>query len=324
MFFAPDRVPIVQKMILADNELERTEALEQLLPLQKNNFKEIFDPMQGLPVTIRTIDPPLHEFLPDKQEIIKEIEQMRAAGAWEDDIRAKEKILTRIEELEEFNPMMGHRGCRLGITYPEITEMQARAIFSAACETAKNPRKKAPIPEIMIPLVGTVEELKHQKNIIIHVADEVMSHYKTKLKYHIGTMIEIPRGAITADEIAREAEFFSFGTNDLTQMTFGYSRDDAEKFIKVYLDKGILKKDPFISIDTDGVGQLMKIAVDKGRSIRKDIKIGICGEHGGDPDSITFCHQLDIDYVSCSPYRIPVARLAAAHAALGKTEYTQK
>ena len=324
MFFAPDRVPIVQKMILADNELERTEALEQLLPLQKNNFKEIFDAMQGLPVTIRTIDPPLHEFLPDKQEIIKEIEQMRAAGAWEDDIRAKEKILTRIEELEEFNPMMGHRGCRLGITYPEITEMQARAIFSAACETAKNPRKKAPIPEIMIPLVGTVEELKHQKNIIIHVADEVMSHYKTKLKYHIGTMIEIPRGAITADEIAREAEFFSFGTNDLTQMTFGYSRDDAEKFIKVYLDKGILKKDPFISIDTDGVGQLMKIAVDKGRSIRKDIKIGICGEHGGDPDSITFCHQLDIDYVSCSPYRIPVARLAAAHAALGKTEYTQK
>lgn len=324
MFFAPDRVPIVQKMILADNELERSEALEQLLPLQKNDFKNIFDAMQGLPVTIRTIDPPLHEFLPDKQEIIKEIEQMRTAGAWEDDIRTKEKILTRIEELQEFNPMMGHRGCRLGITYPEITEMQVRAIFSAACEIARNPRKKAPIPEIMIPLVGTIEELRHQKNIVIKVADEVMKHYKTKIDYFIGTMIEVPRGAITADEIAREAEFFSFGTNDLTQMTFGYSRDDAGKFIKVYLDKGILKKDPFVSIDPDGVGQLMKIAVDKGRSTRKDIKLGICGEHGGDPDSIEFCHYLDLDYVSCSSYRVPVARLAAAHAALGKTEYTQK
>lgn len=324
MFFAPDRVPLVQKMILADNELERTEALEQLLPFQKSDFKQIFDVMQGLPVTIRTIDPPLHEFLPDKQEIIKEIEQMRAAGAWEDDIRAKEKILTRIKELEEFNPMMGHRGCRLGITYPEITEMQVRAIFSAACEIARNPRKKAPIPEIMIPLVGTVEELRHQKNIVVQVAEEVIKQYKIKIDYYVGTMIEIPRGAITADEIAREADFFSFGTNDLTQMAFGYSRDDAGKFIKVYLDKGILNKDPFVSIDSNGVGQLMKIAVDKGRSTRKDIKLGICGEHGGDPDSIEFCHQLGLDYVSCSPYRVPIARLAAAHAALGKTEYTQK
>lgn len=324
MFFAPDRVPIVQKMILADNELERTEALEQLLPFQKNDFKEIFDVMQGLPVTIRTIDPPLHEFLPDKQEIIKEIEQMRAAGAWEDDIRAKEKILARIKELEEFNPMMGHRGCRLGITYPEITETQVRAIFSAACEIAKNPRKKAPIPEIMIPLVGTVKELKHQKNIVVQVAEEVMKQYRIKIDYYVGTMIEVPRGAITADEIAQEAEFFSFGTNDLTQMAFGYSRDDAGKFIKIYLDKGILDKDPFISIDFNGVGQLMKIAVDKGRSTCKDIKLGICGEHGGDPDSIEFCHQLGLDYVSCSSYRVPIARLAAAHAALGKTEYTLK
>jgi pyruvate,orthophosphate dikinase len=294
------------------------------VPLQKADFKGIFEVMQGLPVTIRTIDPPLHEFLPDKNEILKEIEKMKAAGAWEDDIKAREKIVARIDELREFNPMMGHRGCRLGITYPEITEMQVRAIFMAACEIDKKPKKEAPIPEVMIPLVGTVEELKHQRNIVIQVATEVMKQYKRDIKYLVGTMIEVPRGAITADEIAEIAEFFSFGTNDLTQMTFGYSRDDAGKFIKVYLEKNILAKDPFVTIDKKGVGQLMKIAVEKGRAAKKDIKLGICGEHGGDPSSIEFCHELGLNYVSCSPFRVPIARLAAAHAALGKTEYTMK
>jgi pyruvate,orthophosphate dikinase len=324
MFFAPNRIPLVQKMILAENELERREALEKLLPLQKDDFKGIFDVMQGLPVTIRTIDPPLHEFLPDKSDVLKEIEKLKTAGAWEDDVRAKERILARIDELTEFNPMMGHRGCRLGITYPEITEMQARAIFSAACEISRNPKKKAPIPEIMIPLVGMVEELKHQRAIIDQVAEEVMKHYKQKITYLVGTMIEVPRGAVTADEIATIAEFFSFGTNDLTQMTFGFSRDDAAKFIKIYIDKGILQRDPFVNVDRRGVGGLMKIAVEKGRAVRKDIKLGICGEHGGDPSSIEFCHELKLDYVSCSPYRVPIARLAAAHAALGKTDYTMK
>ena len=324
MFFAPDRIPVVQKMILADNELERREALDALLPLQIKDFKGIFEAMGDRPVTIRTIDPPLHEFLPDKQEVIKEIEKLRNSGAWEDDVKAKEKILSRLDELTEFNPMMGHRGCRLGITYPEITEMQARAIITAACEIAKNPKKKTPLPEIMIPLVGTVEELKNQKNIVVQVAEEVMRHYKNKINYTVGTMIERPRGAITSDKIAEVADFFSFGTNDLTQMTFGYSRDDAAKFIKVYLEKGILKKDPFISIDINGVGSLMKISVEKARSTNENIKLGICGEHGGDPSSIEFCHQLGLDYVSCSPYRVPIARLAAAHAALGKTDYTMK
>jgi len=324
MFFAPDRIPIVQKMILADNEIDRRDALDKLLPYQKKDFKGIFEVMQGLPVTIRTIDPPLHEFLPDREEIAKEIEAMKASGAWEDDIKAKEKILARIDELKEFNPMMGHRGCRLGVTYPEITEMQARAIFTAACDMAKKPSKEAPIPEIMIPLVGTVEEFRHQRNIVVQVAEEVMRQTKQQIKYLVGTMIEIPRGALTADEIAKEAEFFSFGTNDLTQMAFGYSRDDAAKFIKIYLDKGILPSDPFVSIDQAGVGQLMKIAVEKGRSARENIKLGICGEHGGDPASIEFCHKIGLDYVSCSPYRVPIARLAAAHAALGKSDYTMK
>lgn len=324
MFFSSNRIPIVQQMILADNEIERREALDKLLPFQKGDFRDIFDAMQGLPVTIRTIDPPLHEFLPAKAEILEEIEKLKESGAWEDDIKAKEKILRRIEQLAEFNPMMGHRGCRLGITYPEITEMQARAIFSAACEIAKNPRKVAPIPEVMIPLVGTVDEFINQRNIVVRVAEEVMKHYKVQVPYLVGTMIEVPRGAITADEIAAHAQFFSFGTNDLTQMTYGFSRDDSGKFIKVYVEKGILPKDPFVSIDRKGVGQLVKIAVEKGRSVRKDIKLGICGEHGGDPDSIEFCHQLGLNYVSCSPYRVPIARLAAARAALGKSEYTSK
>lgn len=324
MFFAPERIPIVQKMIMADNELDRRDALDKLLPYQKNDFKGIFEAMQGLPVTIRTIDPPLHEFLPDKEEITKEIAKMKSEGTWEEDVKAKEKILARIEELTEFNPMMGHRGCRLGITYPEITEMQTRAIFMAACEIAKKPNKKAPIPEVMIPLVGTVEELRNQAAIVHQVADEVMRQTKQKISYHVGTMIEIPRGALTADEIAEVAEFFSFGTNDLTQMTFGFSRDDAGKFIKVYLEKGILAKDPFVTIDQKGVGQLMKIAVQKGRSTKPDLKIGICGEHGGDPATVEFCHRIGLNYVSCSPFRVPIARLAAAHAALEKSDYSMK
>ena len=324
MFFAPERIPIVQKMILADNELDRRDALDKLLPYQRNDFKGIFDAMQGLHVTIRTIDPPLHEFLPDREEIAGEIEKMKSEGAWEEDIKAKEKILSRIDELKEFNPMMGHRGCRLGITYPEITEMQTRAIFLAACEFAKKPSKKAPIPEVMIPLVGTVEELRNQAAIVHQVADEVMRQTKQKITYHVGTMIEIPRGALTADEIAEVAEFFSFGTNDLTQMTYGFSRDDAGKFIKIYLEKGILEKDPFVTIDKKGVGQLMKIAVEKGRATKPDLKIGICGEHGGDPATVEFCHRIGLNYVSCSPFRVPIARLAAAQAALEKSDYTMK
>ncbi|UCC78847.1 MAG: pyruvate, phosphate dikinase [Candidatus Zixiibacteriota bacterium] len=324
MFFAPDRIPIVQEMILATDEIARREALDKLLPFQKNDFKAIFVAMDGRPVTIRTIDPPLHEFLPDKNETLKELEGLRERKAWEDEIAEKEKVLQRIDELHEFNPMLGHRGCRLGITYPEITEMQARAIFTAACEVARGRKAKAPVVEVMIPLVGIVDELKNQREIIDRVAEEVMKKHKVEIQYLVGTMIEVPRGAITADEIAGVAEFFSFGTNDLTQMTFGYSRDDAAKFLKVYINKEILTKDPFVTLDTSGVGDLIRIAVTKGRKIRHDIKLGICGEHGGDPDSIRFCHEVDLDYVSASPFRIPIARLAAAQAVLGETEYTQK
>lgn len=324
MFFAPERVPIVQEMILATDEIARREALDKLLPFQKNDFKGIFEAMDGRPVTIRTIDPPLHEFLPDKNQVLEQIEDLKKKGAWEDEIKEKERILSRIEELSEFNPMLGHRGCRLGITYPEITEMQSRAIFSAACEVARGRKAKAPVVEVMIPLVGTVEELKNQKEVVTRVAEEVMKKYKVEIQYLVGTMIEVPRGALTADKIAAEAEFFSFGTNDLTQMTFGFSRDDAGKFLKIYLDKAILGHDPFVSIDAEGVGQLVSSAVEKGRLARPNIKIGVCGEHGGDPQSILFFHQTGMDYVSASPFRVPIARLAAAHAVLGYSDYTQK
>ncbi len=324
MFFAPERIPIVQEMILATDEIARREALDKLMPFQKNDFKGIFEVMDGRPVTIRTIDPPLHEFLPDKNVIIEEIAKLKSREVWEDEIKARERILARIDELKEFNPMLGHRGCRLGITYPEITEMQARAIFTAACEVARGRKAKAPVVEIMIPLVGSLNELRHQKEVVIRVAEEVMKKQKVEVQYLIGTMIEVPRGAITADEIATEAEFFSFGTNDLTQMTYGFSRDDSGKFLKVYLDKGILEKDPFVTLDTTGVGYLITIAAEKGKKTRSDLKVGICGEHGGDPDSIHFCHSIGLDYVSASPFRIPIARLAAAQAALGKSDYTQK
>jgi pyruvate,orthophosphate dikinase len=324
MFFAQDRIPIVQEMILASDEVARREALDKLMPFQKDDFKGIFEAMDGRPVTIRTIDPPLHEFLPDKNQILQEIEELKEKDAWEDEIKGKERILARIDELKEFNPMLGHRGCRLGITFPEITEMQARAIFSAACEVARGRKAKAPVVEVMIPLVGMINELKNQKEIVVRVAEEVMKKYKVEIQYLVGTMIEVPRGALTADAIATEAEFFSFGTNDLTQMTFGFSRDDAGKFIKYYLSKGILDKDPFVTLDTVGVGQLMSLAAERGRKTRPDLKVGICGEHGGDPASIHFCHRAGMNYVSASPYRVPIARLAAAQAVLGESEYTQK
>ena len=318
MFFAPDRLPIMQEMILATTEESRRRSLAKLLPLQKQDFTELFEIMRGYPVTIRTIDPPLHEFLPKREELMVEIAILKTKHSIDNEpqITEKERLLARVNELHEFNPMMGHRGCRLGITYPEITEMQARAIMEAACLVAKKGKKVS--PEIMIPLVGHINEMKHQKEIVIKVAEEVMKEQGVKIKYKIGTMIEIPRAAVTADEIAREAEFFSFGTNDLTQMTFGYSRDDSAKFSRHYIEHKILPEDPFVSIDEEGVGQLMKICAEKGRRSRPDIRIGICGEHGGDPASIHFCHKIGLDYVSASPFRVPLARLAAAQAVLQK------
>ena len=322
MFFAEDRLPIVQEMIMAKTTAERQIALDKLLPFQKKDFKEIFGVMEGLPVTIRTLDPPLHEFLPDREQLIEEIATLKAKEADEGQIEKKEKLLNRVQELHEMNPMLGHRGCRLGIVFPEITEMQARAIFEAACELAQ--RGKSVIPEVMIPLVGHVNEFKNQKEVVVRVADQTMKKCKVKIKYLVGTMVELPRACLTADEIASEAEFFSFGTNDLTQMTYGFSRDDAGKFLQYYIDKRILDQDPFVSIDQSGVGLLVEMGVKKGRMSRKDLKVGICGEHGGDPDSVIFCHKVGLDYVSCSPYRVPIARLAAAQAAIGKKteEYT--
>jgi pyruvate,orthophosphate dikinase len=306
MFFEADRIKAVRKMIVAGNREEREKALAKLLPMQRKDFVEIFKVMNGLPVTIRLLDPPLHEFLPNEDADIKEI--AGELGLKFDELKAT------INALHEINPMLGHRGCRLSITYPEILEMQVRAIFEAAVELK---RKKYKVkPEVMIPLVGIVNEVKILKEQIIKIADSIMKKENLKFDYKVGTMIEIPRACVTADEIAEEAEFFSFGTNDLTQMTFGFSRDDSGKFLPDYLEKGILDKDPFATLDKDGVGQLIKMAVEKGRKVRKDLKIGICGEHGGDPSSVEFCHMVGMDYVSCSPYRVPIARLAAAHAAL--------
>jgi len=319
MFFGPDRLPIVKEMILADNEADRRKALDKLLPFQKKDFYEFFQEMHGHPVTIRTIDPPLHEFLPKREDLMVELAELKASGSKDKaKIEELEILLERVKALSEFNPMLGHRGCRLGISYPEITEMQVRAIFEAACELQKEGGKV--FPEIMVPLVGHIAELANQNEIIVRVANEVMAKYGVKVDYLVGTMIEIPRAALTADEIAQEAEFFSFGTNDLTQTTFGVSRDDGGKFLNYYLDKGIWKDDPFETIDQNGVGQLMKMAVDKGRSTRPNLKIGICGVHGGDPRSIFFCHKIGLNYVSCSAYQIPIARLAAAQVALAKKD----
>jgi len=319
MFFAEDRLPIVQEMILAKTSTERQAALDKLLPFQKGDFKALFDAMKGFPVTIRTLDPPLHEFLPDREELIEEIATLKAKEDADPAlIEEKQTLLNRVEELHEVNPMLGHRGCRLGIVYPEITEMQARAIFEAACELAR--RRKKIFPEVMIPLVGHVNEFKNQKEVVVRAAEQAMKKYKVKIKYLVGTMLEIPRAALTADEVASEAEFFSFGTNDLTQMTYGFSRDDAGKFLRFYTEHGILDEDPFVSLDQTGVGQLVTMGVQKGRQARKDLKVGICGEHGGDPESVIFCHGANLDYVSCSPFRVPIARLAAAQAAIGKGE----
>jgi pyruvate, orthophosphate dikinase len=314
MFFGEGRIPIVQKMILADNEADRRKALDQLLPLQREDFYGVFKAMHGCPVTIRTIDPPLHEFLPKREELMVEVARLEATGKTGRELAEKKTLLQRVEQLHEFNPMLGHRGVRLGITYPEITEMQTRAILEAACALRKEGIKV--VPEIMIPLVGLVKELRDQKTIVDRVAADVMQEQGVKITYLVGTMIEVPRGSVTADEIAVEAQFFSFGTNDLTQLTFGFSRDDAGKFLKIYQDKKILDRDPFASIDTVGVGALVRTGVQLGRKTRPDLKIGICGEHGGDPASVHFFESAGLDYVSCSPYRVPVARLAAAQAAL--------
>ena len=306
MFFQGDRIQAVREMILADDEAGRRRALAKLLPMQKEDFKGILDIMGGLPVTIRTLDPPLHEFLPHSDDEIVELAQVMGVPA--DRLRDKVKVL------QEFNPMLGHRGCRLGISYPEITEMQARAIFEAACELRKE--GKNPFPEVMIPLVGSRGELVAQRKIVEQVANETMASYGVKLRYLIGTMIELPRACLVADEIAEEAEFFSFGTNDLTQTCLGLSRDDAGKFLPTYVLDGLLPEDPFVSLDRDGVGALMRIAITKGRKVRRNLEIGICGEHGGDPKSVAFCHEIGLDYVSCSPFRVPIAKLAAAQAAL--------
>ncbi len=314
MFFGEGRIPIVQRMILADNEADRRAALKELLPLQRGDFYGVFKGMHGKPVTIRTIDPPLHEFLPKREELMVEITRLEVQRKTGAELDEKLALLRRVEQLHEFNPMLGHRGVRLGITYPEITEMQARAIMEAACELAKEGVRVT--PEIMIPLVGHVKELRDQKAIVDRDAGEVMKEQGVRVKYLVGTMIEVPRGATTADQIAAEAEFFSFGTNDLTQLAFGFSRDDIGKFLRVYQDKKILDKDPFVTFDVEGVGPLVRTAVELGRRARPDIKLGVCGEHGGDASSIHFFEKVGLDYVSCSPYRVPVARLAAAQAAL--------
>jgi len=322
MFFAEDRLPSMQEMIMAHDVEGRKNALAKLLPFQRADFKGLLKEMAPFPVTIRFLDPPLHEFLPKREELMVEIGVMEAKGEKGKELDDKKKTLARVQELHEFNPMLGLRGCRLGIMYPEITEMQARAIFEAACELAKEGVKT--VPEIMIPLTGFTGEFAHQEKIVRAVAEAVMKEQKVKLEYLVGTMIEIPRAAVMAGDIAKDAEFFSFGTNDLTQTTLGFSRDDAGKIIKHYLDIGIFEKDPFVTIDQDGVGDLVRTGIERGRKTRPKLKIGICGEHGGDPNSVKFCARVGMNYVSCSPYRVPVARLAAAQAALGPTGYTSK
>jgi pyruvate,orthophosphate dikinase len=314
MFFGDGRIPIVQRMILAEHETDRRAALDELLPLQRNDFYGVFKAMKGEPVTIRTIDPPLHEFLPKREDLMVEVSQLQHRKDKKKELKKRTALLNRVEQLHEFNPMLGHRGVRLGITYPEITEMQTRAIIEAACLLKKEGSKVT--PEIMIPLVGHVKELRDQKVVVDRVASKVMKEQGVKVPYLVGTMIEVPRGAMTADQVANEAEFFSFGTNDLTQLMFGFSRDDIGKFLRVYQQKKILDKDPFATLDIDGVGPVVQTAVRLGRSTRPNIKLGVCGEHGGDPSSIHFFEKVGLNYVSCSPYRVPVARLAAAQAAL--------
>jgi pyruvate,orthophosphate dikinase len=306
MFFEGDRIDAMREMILAETVADRKKALAKLLPYQREDFTGIFKALKGFPATIRFLDPPLHEFVPHEPKAQEALAAKLGVSV--------EKIAKRVAALHEFNPMLGHRGCRLGIAYPEITEMQARAVFEAAAEVAKQKIKVK--PEVMIPLVGFKKELDLQVEIVHRVAKEVMAAKKIKFAYMVGTMIEVPRGALTANEIAETAEFFSFGTNDLTQTALGISRDDMGSFLMPYVENEIFKKNPFATLDQSGVGQLMEMAVAKGRATRPDIKLGICGEHGGDPDSVKFCHRLGLAYVSCSPYRVPVARLAAAQAAI--------
>jgi pyruvate,orthophosphate dikinase len=306
MFFEGDRIWAIREMILANDLEGRKAALAKLLPIQREDFYGILEAMDGFGVTIRLLDPPLHEFTPNDDASQKEMAQKLGVSV--------EIVKTKVDSLHEFNPMLGHRGCRLGNTYPEITEMQARAIIEAACDlkaAGKNPK-----PEIMIPLVGTVEEYQLQASIIRETAEAVFAEKGVKVDFMVGTMIEIPRAALIADKIAKHAEFFSFGTNDLTQMGFGYSRDDASKFLPIYIEKGILKNDPFEVLDQEGIGQLVEIGTTRGRSTRPDLKVGICGEHGGEPSSVMFCGKVGMDYVSCSPFRVPIARVAAAQSAL--------
>ncbi len=313
MFFGGDRILSVRKMIVSDTVEDRKKALMELLPLQREDFAGLFRVMKGRPTTIRTLDPPLHEFLPHSKDEIKELAEKLNIP--------EEKLYNKIESLKEFNPMLGFRGCRLGILYPEITEMQVRAIIEAACDVAKEGIKVT--PEIMIPLVSDLNEFAMQEKIVRKIAKDVMTEKGKKIKYLVGTMIELPRAALTADKIATKAEFFSFGTNDLTQTTFGLSRDDAGKFLPLYVSEEILKTDPFEALDQEGVGQLLKIGTEKGRSVRKELKVGICGEHGGEPSSVEFCHNVGLNYVSCSPFRVPIARLAAARAVVNSKRKIQ-
>jgi pyruvate,orthophosphate dikinase len=306
MFFAEDRIDVVRQMIIADTTEERVAALEKILPMQREDFVGVFRAMDGFPVTIRLLDPPLHEFLPAEPEDVRAL-----ARRIKVDVK---KLEDKIESLHEFNPMLGHRGCRLGITYPEIYEVQVRALIEAACIVKKEGVDVR--PEIMVPLVGSRSELVVMREMIVRIADGLLGEHGVVLPYLVGTMIEVPRAAVTADEVAEVSDFFSFGTNDLTQMTYGFSRDDSARFISAYIEQGVLKHDPFETIDVDGVGALVAMAFEKGRRTRPTLKLGICGEHGGDPESIHFCHRIGLDYVSCSPYRVPIARLAAAQAAL--------
>ena len=307
MFFEPERIPKIRKMILSETEEMREEALWELIPYQKGDFKAMYEALEGKPMTVRYLDPPLHEFVPTDPEDI--------AALAKDMNMTVEEVEARCEELREFNPMMGHRGCRLAVTYPEIARMQTRAVMEAAIEV-KEEKGYDIVPEIMIPLIGDKKELKFVKEMVVKIAERVKKEKNSDIKYHIGTMIEIPRAALLAGEIAEEAEFFSFGTNDLTQMTFGFSRDDAGKFLDSYYKSKIYESDPFARLDQNGVGKLVKMAVEEGRATRPDIKLGICGEHGGDPSSIEFCHKAGLSYVSCSPFRVPIARLAAAQSAI--------
>jgi pyruvate,orthophosphate dikinase len=325
MFFAEDRIEHMRTMILAQDEKTRRAALKKLLPMQRADFAGLFKSMESLPVTIRLLDPPLHEFLPKREDLLVEIQHLQDTKPRSPKLKELRPLLARVEELHEQNPMLGLRGCRLGIAFPEITEMQVRAIIEAAV-IVKN-KGGDPHLEIMVPLVGSIEEMRNQATIIRRVAEQVFEEKGIKVDYMVGTMIELPRAALTADQIAEEAEFFSFGTNDLTQTTYGISRDDINNFLPAYLKYGIFKHDPFATLDQAGVGQLVKMATAKGRNTRPTLKVGICGEHGGDPESVKFCHKIGLNYVSCSPFRLLTARLAAAQAALEEktgTSHTNK